>query len=363
MAQSSRRRGRIFILIAVILILGVLALYFVVVRPQNQAAQNAAPTAAPAEEMASIVVSVQPIPYGTVLTEAVLTTVPYPKKLLVPGVFYTDVKELVGKRAKMDLDAKVPITSSLITDGASGSLAAFKIPEGMVAVSIPMLNSISSVGYTVQPGDHVNVIASMMFVDVDTNWQSELPNVTARVIDAPGTVDKPSIVSFVEGGDETSKQGRAEQDQSIAKPVYLQPSEAQRPRLVSQTILQDVIVLQVGETDLNALAAANQPTPTPGGEQQQAAQTTVPTPKIVTLVVTPQDANTLNYLIYAGAEMNLALRGAGDEQRVKTDSVTLQYTMDTYGITVPAKQPYALQPGKSELTLPTGLEPVVAAPR
>lgn len=360
MAQSSKSRGRIFILIAIILILGVGALYLFVVRPTNQAAQQAAPTAAPAEEMTSIVVSVQPIPYGTELTESVLTTVPYPKKLFVAGVFYSDVTELIGKRAKMDLDAKVPITSSLITDGASGSLASFKIPEGMVAVSIPMMNPIASVGYSVQAGDHVNVIASMMFVDVDSAWQSELPNLTARVIDAPGAVEAPSIVSYVEGAAETAKQGRAEQDQSIAKPVYLQPSEPQRPRLVSQTILQDILVLEVGETDLTALANANQPTPTPGGEQQQ---TVVKTPKIVTLVVTPQDANTLNYMIYAGVEMNLALRGAGDEQRVKTDSVTLQYTMDTYGITVPAKQPYSLEPSKAELSLPTGLEDAAAAPR
>jgi Flp pilus assembly protein CpaB len=127
--------------------------------------------------------------------------------------------------------------------------------------------------------------------------------------------------------------------------------------------LQDVIVLAVGETDLNKQAASTQPTPTPAPNQQQQAAPAVVKPKIVTLIVTPQDANTLNYLVYAGAQMNLALRGAGDEQRVKTDSVTLQYTMDTYSITVPAKQPYALQPGKSELTIPTGIGEAVAAPR
>jgi Flp pilus assembly protein CpaB len=361
MAQGSKRRGRIFILIALILLLGVGVVYIFIVRPQNKAAQTAVPTQAPAEEMANIVVSVQPIPYGTTLTENVLTTVPYPKKLLVPGVFYTDVKELVGKRAKMDLDAKVPITSSLVTDGMSGSLAAFKIPEGMVAVTIPMMNSISSVGYTVQPGDHVNVITSMMFVDVDSTFQSKLPDNTSRVISDPGTVEKPSAVTYIEGGGDGSAQGRAEQDQTIGKPVYLQPSEAQRPRLVAQTILQDVMVLSVGETTQIPVVSA-QATPTPAGNQQTTAATPVK-PKIVTLIVTPQDAITLNYFLYAGAQMNLALRGAGDEQRVKTDSVTLQYAMDTYSITIPAKQPYALEPSKSELTLPTGLEDVAAAPR
>ncbi len=173
MAQGSKRRGRIFIYIAVILILAVVArlCYWWFVR-QSQAAQNAAATPAPAEEMSNIVVSIQPIPYGTVLTADVLTTVPYPKKLLVPGVFYSDVNELIGKRAKMDLEAKVPITSSLISDQAAGSLASFQIPDGMVAVSIPIISPLSSVGYGAQPGDHVNVIATMMFVDMDSEFQT-----------------------------------------------------------------------------------------------------------------------------------------------------------------------------------------------
>jgi len=364
MAQSTKRRGRIFILIAIILILGVAALYLLVVRPQSQAAQSPATTPAPAEDMGNIVMSVQAIPYGTILTNEVLTTVPYPRQMIVPGVFYTEISQVVGKRAKIDLDAKMPITSSLVMDQTEGSLSSFKIPDGMVAVTIPMLNPVASVGYAPQPGDHVNVIATMMFVDVDSNFQSVLPNVTGRVIIPPGTPENPSAVAYIQGGGEGSDIGRAEQDQTLAQPIYLQPSEAQRPRLVSQTILQDVMVLEVGESPLKQETVTNQaqatPTPAPN---QQAAATTVKKPKIITLVVTPQDAVTLNYLMYSGAEMTLALRGAGDEQRVKTDAVTLQYTMDTYTIQLPAKQPYALQPGQTELTLPAGLEDVQPAPR
>jgi len=108
------------------------------------------------------------------------------------------------------------------------------------------------------------------------------------------------------------------------------------------------------------VTAQAQATPTPAPNQQP---TTKAKPKIVTLIVTPQDAVTLNYLMYSGAQMTLALRGAGDEQRVKTDAVTLQYTMDSYSIPLPAKQPYGLQPAKTELTLPSGLEEAQPAPR
>ncbi len=368
MAQSTKQRGRIFIYIALILILGVVLIYWFVGRKQFPLNQPAASTPAPATEMTNVIFSVQAIPYGTELTENLLTTLPYPKNLLVPGVMYTDMKDLIGKRAKMDLEAKVPITSGMISEGLSGSLAAFKIPEGMVAVTIPILNPIASVGYAPQAGDHVNVIASMLFVDVDPTWQSSLPNNTARIIPPPGAAENPSLVAFAQGM-ENSAQGRAEQDAALQQPFYLQPSEGQRPRLVTQTILQDVMVLGVGEFPLTPETVTPQggqvavvATPAPAANQQQ-QPTTVKKPKIITIVVTPQDAVTINYLLYSGAEMTLALRGAGDDQRVKTDAVTMQYTMDTYTIPLPSKQPYAMQPGIVELTLPVINEEVVAAPR
>jgi pilus assembly protein CpaB len=304
--------------------------------------------------MSNIVVSIQPIPYGTVLTSDVLTTVPYPKKLLVPGVFYSDITELVGKRAKMDLEAKVPITSSLISDSATGSLASFQIPDGMVAVSIPIVSPLSSVGYGAQPGDHVNVIATMMLVDMDSDFQAKLPNLTAAV--TTGTVDNPSIVAFIKSMGVESAVGRAGQDPSFnpAQPIYLVPSEPQRPRIVSQTILQDVVVLHVGEFPLSqpTVSTQPQPTPTPAPGNQPQTVAAPAKPVMITLVVTPQDAVSLNYLMYSGVQMNLALRGAGDEQRVKTDAVTLQYTMDTYSIPLPSKQPYGLEPAVTSLNLP-----------
>lgn len=163
-----------------------------------------------------------------------------------------------------------------------------------------------------------------------------------------------------------SAQGRAEQDQTIAQPVYLSPSEQQRPRIVSQTILQDVMILKVGEFPLDqaSVTAQAQVTPTPvPANQQQAAPEEPKKPKMVTLVVTPQDAVTLNYLMYAGVQMNLALRGAGDEQRIKTDAVTLQYTMDTYSIPLPAKQSYGFEPVVTSLNLPNVNVDAAPAPK
>jgi pilus assembly protein CpaB len=61
---------------------------------------------------------------------------------------------------------------------------------------------------------------------------------------------------------------------------------------------------------------------------------------------------TLNFLIYSGAEITLALRSAGDDTQTLTDAVTLQYLMDVYRIPLPAKLPYGLEPRIDELESP-----------
>jgi pilus assembly protein CpaB len=105
-----------------------------------------------------------------------------------------------------------------------------------------------------------------------------------------------------------------------------------------------------------------------GGEQQpaegggeQAAPTPPPEPEVVTLIVTPQDAITLNYLLYyqkyLGAQMTLALRSAEDNTRVLTEAVTLQYLLETYNIPVPAKLPYSIEPRVDTVELPEGPAP------
>jgi pilus assembly protein CpaB len=75
-------------------------------------------------------------------------------------------------------------------------------------------------------------------------------------------------------------------------------------------------------------------------------------PDVITLIVTPQDAITLNYLIYAGAELTLVLRSAGDEAIIDTQAVTLQYLLDQYDIPVPVKLPYGIEPRVDELVPP-----------
>jgi len=350
MATGGRRRGRVFIFIALILIL-LLVLVWAVMRFLSPGqlvptVQEPAVAPTPAQEMVTIVISVQPISRGTEFTEAVVTTIPYPKKDLVEGSFITDINEVLGKRAKINLDARTPITSTMVVDPTmKNSPAAFRIPAGQVAIPVPV-SKLSAVAYGLESGDHVNVILSLLMVDIDPGFQSKLPNNVGAVI-APGPSEGGPTTASASVSKGDGVVGRTELDPTLGQPIYVIPAEAQRPRLVSQTLIQDAIVLYVGnfpqpgETVLEPGQVA--PTPVPG-QENQTAQPVRELPDTVTLIVSPQDAVTINYLILAGGKLNLVMRSAGDSQRTATEPVTLQFILDQYNIPNPAKLPYGLEP-------------------
>jgi hypothetical protein len=223
---------------------------------------------------------------------------------------------------------------------------------------------LSSVSYAPERGDHVNVIVTMLFVDMDPAWQTVLPNWTGNVIGpGGGLANDGTLFALPIRGD--SEQGRPENDPLVNQTFYVLPSEAQRPRLVSQTLIQNVIVLQMGNFKTPAEKAALEatappPTATPEPGVEQPPQETVPTPTpmpappdVITLIVTPQDAVTLNYLIYHGAQLTLVLRNPRDAEVPTTEAVTLSYLLDQYNIPIPVKLPYGLEPPVRELVPPS----------
>ena len=353
MAAGGRRKsGRILILIALVLVIVLAAAAFLLrdrFFPQQQA--QALPTPAPRQDLINIVVLAQPVSRGSVLTEGMLATIAYPQGEMVEGLFFTDMQQVIDSQVKYDLEQGVPLTPSLVTTAKEGSLASFEIEPGKVAISIPITN-LTSVSYGLQPRDHVNVMAAVSLIDLDPDFQTKLPNFTASVLlpgPTGGEEGGTSASTMIQSGGATSQQGRTELDTTLNQPVYVVPSEDQRSRLVSQTLVQDAVVLWVGEFPEDG-NISQMPTPTPETapvEEGEAAAVTAPRPTLITLIVSPQDAVTLNYLMLSNAKLNLALRGAGDEQLIETEAVTLQFIMDQYKIPYPAKLPYGLDSSSS----------------
>jgi pilus assembly protein CpaB len=343
------RRGRTLILVLLILILGLV----VVVVALRQV------LFAPAEEQpvfVEIYYAAQNIPQGGEITEDVLGTMAIPQERVVAVMFTADELPILlnNKVAKYPIDQGTPLTEAVVVDASSavpisGPQWAALIPPGMTAMSIPA-DRLSVSGYAINDGAHVNINACFLFVDVDPSFQTALPNLT-------GILTGTGIPAGEEGGlpvlslgstNTETPQGRLELEPSVQQPQLLLPSEPQRPRMVCQMLLQDVVVMKLGNFPLTPVAASSQQP----AQQAQTQQPPSAAPDIVTLIVTPQDSITLTYLIYTNAKISLTLRNPSDQTRVATEASTLQFLLSQYSIPVPAKLPYAMQPALSTLTSP-----------
>jgi pilus assembly protein CpaB len=394
------RKGRVFFIIALILVLGLaaVALFYFRGLPSSTGESATETVEAPVVDMVEVIVITQQTPRGYLLNETVLGTIEIPREMLIEG-YFTDMAAVVGRQARVDLDSNMLLTSSMVVDSpdqlsATGSLAALSIPRGMVAISIP-INRLTSVSYAPQPGDHVNVIATLLILDLDTDFQSATPNRNAAVLGAgPGVVvgaetetdisvdantDLSKVTAQTIGAGPTSVIGRTAIDPLLEQTLYVVPSESQRPRLVSQTLLQDAIVLGVGDFPLTD-ETQEEPTPTPelppvegdpestvdySSEYPVEAELVKAEPKLpdlITLIVNPQDAVTLNYLVYAGAQLTLALRPSGDDTRVQTEATTFDFLLTQYNIPVPVKLPYGMEPRVDDLLPPELPNDVVPTP-
>lgn len=356
-----RGRGRLILLLALILLLGVVAV--VLLLPQLTGG-NLTPVQEQAEAPAEVLPTPTPIPY----VEIVVAVQELPRGIRIPAENAVELKrwpadaapfnalqsldDVVGKIARTDIPRESPVLSTMLVDnlrelaerGRVGSDAAAVMPPGLVAVSIPM-DRITGVAYAIREGDYVDVIMSMLFVDVDEEFQSLFPN-------------KINLVSFDEEGNITAAEGiEGRLDVGIGgAPVIVGPSEVQRPRLVTQRTVQSAWVLRVGNFPITGsyIGATPTPLPTPtpaaaaegeaAAERPVAAPTPVPAPDIITLAVSPQDAVVLVWAVDARLPVTLALRSATDISQVPTQPVTLEYIMSNYNISAPNRLPYALEP-------------------
>jgi Flp pilus assembly protein CpaB len=349
------RGGRIFIIIGVVLFIGVaiigliyLSGIFKPAPPPTPENGEVEPTEEPSE-MVEIVVAAQNIPRGTRITEennAVVTT-KWPQDSVPPGTL-TDITTAYNRIARTDIVLGMPIIEGMLTStagdlAAAGSDAALQIPSGRVAYAIAVAGN-SSVAWAIRPGDHIDVLLSLLVADFDEDYQTILPS--RRVTCLTGITAEGSLtVQCTE-----VPVGRTEFLPNGAVTIE-GPRGDQIPRLVTQMTVRDAVVLQVGKWPEESAMSMAQPEPTavPVDEEtgEEAPPTPAPEPPLmqwVTLAVTPQEALVLKYFEETGASIDFVLRPAGDTSRVDTTAVTLQYLFEQYQIEVPEKLPYGITP-------------------
>jgi Flp pilus assembly protein CpaB len=364
-------RGRLLILVGLIILLVVIVLVVVVngglggsPAPQPVATTEGGgpapeiPTAGPTPTpipFVNIAIVLQNLPRGYRFPNKiedlknVVNYAPWPES----AVPFNALKEseggletLLGKVARTDLFREQPMLTTLVVDDLTqianvGSDVAAVLPPDRVAVALPV-DRVTSVAYGIADGDRVDILVSMLFVDVDPGFQSIAPNnITLFNIQQDGTIQ---FVQAVPGRPDVTTLGQA----------IIGPSERQRPRLVSQRTIQDAIVIHVGDVPVDGKFIGKPPTPTPvpqeqtdqggGGGTPPPPPTPIPRPDIVVLGVSPQEAAVITWAIEARLPLTLAIRSAQDTSRGTTTPVTLDYLLSTYNISVPAKKDYTIEP-------------------
>ncbi len=374
-------RGRILIIVGVVVLIAALAVGFMMWRNSQsepapsetegeQVGEGTAVPYTPPEGMKEIVVAAQDtIPRGTYITSesGAVKIATWPEES-VPAGTLTDIEEVYGKIARVDILGDTPVLAKMLTPesgalASRGSEAALQIPVGKVAYVLPV-SRYSSVAWALQPGDHVDVLISLLIVELDEEFQTILPN-QATCVSCPTGGETEGSVGGLLGRLEALPNGWL---------VNLKPSEEQRPDLVTQLTIQDALVLRVGDwdemqedqrvlggrgedggeavtTEEQPAVEGAQPTPVP---EEQASRNVEP----LTLAVTPQDAMVLEYIQQTGAKIDLVLRSASDSGRsFTTEAVTLEYLFEKFGIQAPPKLPYGVTPPLQELEGGTTNEP------
>ena len=294
------RRGRILILLGLILAIGTAAAVYVVVNSME-------PSQTREIVLEDVVVAIQPIAEEESV-EGRIGLVAWPKDYIPEGAY----RSLEGTG---DLLAAGPIPQGaaihpsmlisqveLAQQGELGKL----VEPGLVAVAFPV-NELSSVSYGVRPGDHIDVLMTFFFMDIDQETQIVEP------ICAP-------FCPSSEGGTQEAALGAA-----------------QLPRPAAQLTVQDIQVLGVGRWAQEL---------TPEQEQAQAESdepVPVELPRFITVMVTPQDALVLKLAREMEAKIDLAVRAEDDAQQFTTQQVTLDYILARFGISLPTKQPFTLE--------------------
>ncbi|MGH7722949.1 MAG: RcpC/CpaB family pilus assembly protein [Candidatus Dormibacteria bacterium] len=159
--QPNKPQNRVFLLVGIVLAAAAaVAVLFAISR---NAGANVATT--------NVVVAKSTIAAGTAITSDLVTTTALAQGSF-PADAFTDTSQAVGKTAPVTLSANIPLTASLFASASSGTpgtgvVTHLDITKGYVALAIPaggtpgqsgLVAEMMSVGYYIQPEDHIDIL-------------------------------------------------------------------------------------------------------------------------------------------------------------------------------------------------------------
>ena len=150
----------------------------------------------------AVVVAAKKIPAGTKLTEADLTTKQFPAQT-IPKDYPESIDLIKGRIVKNTIEADEVITQArLVAEGAAGGGLPVVIPPGQRAITV-RVNEVSGVGGFINPGDRIDILATLKRNENETFSMTVLQNVLVlaagdRVLDPNAVADpQPKVVSQI----------------------------------------------------------------------------------------------------------------------------------------------------------------------
>jgi Flp pilus assembly protein CpaB len=386
-------RPRTFILLVLVLVAAAAAILLIVFfsprvgplasllggsdEPVEEAAQGEeqepglpTPTPTPELQFVSVVVARADMPVGERLRPELLAVEQRPETnvAVVAGVTFSDPELLVGQIIKNGISRGQEILRPMIALSPSdisslGSDLALYIDQNEVAVAFP-INRFSGAAFGIRPGDFVDAFMSLTMVDLDAEFQTELPNVLQRV-------DETALQEGREFLFPSTSEGRLELVPVINTVADIGPGSGEEPipRRVTQLTLQQMEVIWVGswrdpnfdlrqEFEADVMVepdpatsdeeATPAPTPTPGPENERPEAQ----PDVVILSLTSQDALTLKWALDTGIDIDLVLRAQGDNSLFVTTGVSLPQIVEQGVLTIPEPAEVGLEPRVDQVPTP-----------
>lgn len=295
------RRGRILILLGLILALGTAGVIFYMLQTASE------PESAQQIEREMVVVAVQPIAEDEPV-EGRLDMKELPKDVIPEGALRS-LDGTSGMLAAGPLPQGTVIQLEMLISPEEmmreGTLSQLVEP-GFLGVALP-IDEMASVSYGVQPGDYVDILVTFPFIEIDEETQMKEPLC-------------PPLCPGSEGGDATAQ------------------LSVQQSRMVTQLTLQDVLVLGVGRWVYRLES------PEQGQAESDNEGTTVEPPQYITLMLEPQDSLVMKLARELNAEIDLGVRGQDDHTEFNNiQQVTLDYILARFNITLPPKHDFTIE--------------------
>lgn len=349
--------------------------------PQIEEPRLPTPTPTPEVDLVQVVTADVRLPVGTRLTRDLISMEwrPATNVAIRAGYTFSNPDEVIGRivgteiaKGEAILDAMLAFSPTDIT--TFGSDLALQLENGRVAVAFP-IDRFSGLGYTLRPGDYVDILMSIALTDLDEEFQTARPNILEQV-------DQQKLLEGEAFLFEPATEGRLELIPGINVVGVVGPGggKIRIPRRVTQLTLQQLKVIWVGTWEdprdqeraradeqaayqaavaaAAATATANPeqpppviPTPRPMGQRLDAI------PDIIIVSLTAQDALVLKWALESQVNINLALRAQGDAQVFLTTSVSLPQAVEQSGLSLPVALPYGLEPMATPIQVTATPEP------